>query len=46
MLGGQRNWIQVICNGGIAAQVALLYIIDSGPGEQVVDFKNSYNASW
>ncbi|XP_060081521.1 transmembrane protein 19-like [Ylistrum balloti] len=43
--GGQRNWIQVLCNGGIAAQFAILYMLDSGCVERVVDFKAWYNSS-
>ncbi|XP_033731677.1 transmembrane protein 19-like, partial [Pecten maximus] len=43
--GGQRNWIQVLCNGGIAAQFAVLYMLDSGCTERIVDFKAWYNSS-
>ncbi|KAK0165874.1 hypothetical protein PV328_004355, partial [Microctonus aethiopoides] len=28
--GGQRNWVQVLCNGGMALQLALLYLLDVG----------------
>ena len=44
--GGQRNWIQVICNGGVAAEFAVLYLIDVGTKETLVNFPLSYNASW
>ncbi|XP_065339888.1 transmembrane protein 19 [Cloeon dipterum] len=44
--GGQRNWIQVLCNGGMATELALLYLIDSGCGERTVDFSRDYRASW
>ena len=44
--GGQRNWIQVLCNGGMAAQLAILYLLDVGCGEQPIDFYNNYRASW
>ncbi|XP_060877359.1 transmembrane protein 19 [Metopolophium dirhodum] len=44
--GGQRNWIQVLCNGGMATQLALLYILDVGCGELPVDFKRYYRPSW
>ncbi|KAF4532227.1 hypothetical protein B566_EDAN004313 [Ephemera danica] len=44
--GGQRNWLQVLCNGGLATELALLYIIDSGCGERPVDFASDYRASW
>lgn len=26
--GGQRNWIQVFCNGGVPCELALLYMIE------------------
>lgn len=26
--GGQRNWIQVFCNGGVPTELALLYMIE------------------
>lgn len=45
-LGGQRNWIQVLCNGGMATQLALLYLLDSGCGERPVDFHKDYRSSW
>ncbi|XP_043912933.1 transmembrane protein 19 isoform X2 [Protopterus annectens] len=44
--GGQRNWIQVFCNGGVPAELALLYMIENGPGEIAVDFSKHYTASW
>ncbi|XP_054287384.1 transmembrane protein 19-like [Macrosteles quadrilineatus] len=44
--GGQRNWVQVLCNSGMALQLALLYILDSGCGERPVDFSSDYRASW
>lgn len=28
VLGGQRNWIQVFCNGGVPTELALLYMIE------------------
>jgi len=31
--GGQRNWLQVLCNGGIGSVCALLYLYTSGVGE-------------
>ena len=27
--GGQRNWVQVICNGGVATEIALLYLVNN-----------------
>ncbi|XP_041936307.1 transmembrane protein 19 [Alosa sapidissima] len=44
--GGQRNWIQVLCNGGIPTELALLYMIEVGSGEIPVDFGKQYSASW
>lgn len=44
--GGQRTWIQVICNGGIAAQIGMIYAFDVGLKEVPVNFMNNYNASW
>jgi len=44
--GGQRNWLQVLCNGGMAAEMALIYMIDRGCGERVIDFSADYRASW
>jgi len=45
-LGGQRNWVQVLCNGGMATQLALLYILDVGCGELPIDFNRYYRPSW
>ncbi|XP_051544735.1 transmembrane protein 19 [Myxocyprinus asiaticus] len=44
--GGQRNWLQVFCNGGVPAELALLYMIEAGPGEIAIDFGKQYSASW
>lgn len=44
--GGQRNWLQVFCNGGVPTELALLYMIEVGPGEIPVDFGKQYSASW
>ena len=35
-IGGQRNWIQVICNGGVASVAALLYLSVAGMGERPI----------
>lgn len=43
---GKRNWLQVLCNTGMALQLAVLYIIDCGCGERPIDFKNNYRSSW
>ncbi|XP_020824520.1 transmembrane protein 19 isoform X2 [Phascolarctos cinereus] len=44
--GGQRNWIQVFCNGAVPTELALLYMIENGPGEICIDFSKQYTASW
>lgn len=31
--GGQRNWVQVVCNGGVASLCALLYLVVVGMKE-------------
>lgn len=35
--GGQRDWTQVFCNGGVATVAAALYIRDVGFGERALD---------
>lgn len=42
----RRNWIQVVCNGGVATQMALFYLMEAGPLETVIDFTTRYNLSW
>nr|XP_022310601.1 transmembrane protein 19-like [Crassostrea virginica] len=44
--GGQRNWVQVFCNGGMAAVFALQYMFHVGCREVVVDFSHHYASSW
>jgi uncharacterized membrane protein len=44
--GGQRNWIHILCNGGMATQLALLYLLDVGSGERPIDFDKEYQSSW
>ncbi|CAC5411299.1 Transmembrane protein 19 [Mytilus coruscus] len=44
--GGQRNWVQVICNGGIASMFAMIYMLDNGAGEMPVDFSKEYTPSF
>lgn len=43
---GQRNWVQVLCNGAMATQLAVLYLIDCGSSERSIDFARDYRASW
>ncbi|KAI4472776.1 hypothetical protein M0802_016510 [Mischocyttarus mexicanus] len=44
--GGQRSWTQVVCNAGMATQLALLYLLDVGCGERPIDFDKYYRSSW
>lgn len=44
--GGQRNWVQVLCNGGMATQLAILYLLDVGCIERPIDFDKYYRSSW
>lgn len=43
---GKRNWIQVLCNGGMPMQLGLLYLLDCGSSERPIDFTNQYRSSW
>lgn len=45
-VGGQRNWVQVLCNGGVGAFLALCHLVECGVGERPIDFENDYVASW
>jgi hypothetical protein len=36
----------VLSNGGMATQLAILYILDSGCGERPINFLRDYRASW
>ncbi|KAI1286438.1 Transmembrane protein 19 [Halotydeus destructor] len=45
--GGQRNWVQVVCNGGVACELALLFLIERGSGGEIpINFALDYDASW
>ncbi|XP_005105222.1 transmembrane protein 19 [Aplysia californica] len=44
--GGQRNWIQVICNGGPAALLAIFYMWEVGCVNLPFNFLSTYSASW
>ena len=35
---GQRNWVQVLCNGGIPTQLATMLLLFRGPGEFPLEF--------
>ena len=39
--GGQRNWLQVLCNGGMALELSLLYLLDVGSADLPVDFREA-----
>lgn len=43
--GGQRNWVQVLCNGGIATEFALLYVLECGMGERLADPSNAWQCT-
>ncbi|XP_077513993.1 transmembrane protein 19 [Amblyomma americanum] len=43
--GGQRNWVQVLCNGGIATEFALLYMLECGMDEKLVDLSNGWQCT-
>ena len=38
-IGGQRNWVQVLCNGGIGSLCALLYLYHTGIGENPINLR-------
>lgn len=38
--------MQVLCNGGMATELALLYLMDVGFGERAVEFSSAYRPSW
>ncbi|XP_054168234.1 transmembrane protein 19-like [Oppia nitens] len=44
--GGQRNWVQVISNGVVAAELAFFYYLETGSAEIPIDFIADYNLSW
>ena len=44
--GGRRDWMQVLCNGGAATELALLYLLDVGCADLPLDFAAEYRASW
>lgn len=42
-----RNWVQVISNGGVGLELAILLLIERGPGnEKPIDFRLDYFPSW
>ncbi|XP_078000260.1 transmembrane protein 19-like [Glandiceps talaboti] len=44
--GGQRTWHQVVCNGGIATELAIIFMLDNGSREQILDFDHQYTSTW
>lgn len=43
----RRNWLQALCNCGVAGQMAVLYLIESNVGgERPIDFFYFYTCSW
>ncbi|KAL4641467.1 transmembrane protein 19-like [Arapaima gigas] len=38
--------VQVLLNGGVPTQLALLYMVEAGPREAALDFQNQYGATW
>lgn len=45
--GGQRNWIQVFCNGGVALQICLFYALSAGlAGDAPLDFARLHSQTW
>lgn len=44
LAGGQRDWIQVLCNGGVATLSALVYIFSAGYGERPFTLTSSPSA--
>lgn len=43
--GGQRDAVQVFCNGGIAVIICLFYISEVGCSERPIDFSRDYTAA-
>jgi uncharacterized membrane protein len=44
--GGQRNWKQVVCNGGVASWLAMVYIMEIGCVDLPINFSRHYVSSW
>jgi len=44
--GGQRNWVQVLCNVGPACLMTLLYMLEVGCVDLPISFTKFYSASW
>lgn len=44
-LGGQRDWMQVVANGGVGTIACLIYLSQYGPAERQIDFILAPNPS-
>lgn len=45
--GGRRNWIQVISNGGVGMEIAILLLIERGPANELpINFPYDYFPTW
>lgn len=45
--GGQRTWIQVFCNGGVAFQICLFYLMTVGVAvDAPLDFARLHSATF
>lgn len=44
---GRRNWIQVLSNGGVGMEIAILLLIEKGPANEMpINFSYDYFPSW
>lgn len=44
---GQRNWVQVLCNGGIPTQLSLLFLLsERGSNDLPIDFRKDFHSSF
>ena len=42
----RRNWIQIVCNLGVAAQLTVFLLIEAGPAAELpLDFQKSFTSS-
>lgn len=43
----RRNWLQVMCNAGVASQFAIIFMLERGiANENPINFKFDYYSSW
>lgn len=41
-----RNWVQIVCNLGVAAQLTVFYLIETGPAAELpLDFQKSFTST-